>query len=375
MAGLYVHIPFCRRACHYCNFHFSTGLQGRSPMVEALRQELHLQQDYLGGAPLASVYLGGGTPSVLETKDLVALFSTIAALHTVLPEAEITLEANPDDLTREKLADLKAYTPVNRLSIGIQSFHQHDLAWMNRAHDAQQAHQCLEWAHAAGFDNLTLDLIYGAPTTSDADWEMNVQTMLDYRVPHFSAYCLTVEEGTALAHFVKKGKSAPVDEERAARQFAHLVEASAAAGYEHYEISNFAQPNQYARHNTAYWQGDAYLGIGPSAHSFNGTSRQWNVANNVQYRDAIAAGRVPFEREYLTPAQRYNEYVMTSLRTQWGCDRQKVAALGADFLAQLDAAAAPYLSQGLLARRDQLYLLTPAGKFLADGIAADLFVT
>lgn len=374
MPGLYLHIPFCRRACHYCNFHFSTGLQGRGPMVTALQQELSLQRDYLGGQALTSIYLGGGTPSVLETADLITLFDTITALYKVLPNAEITLEANPDDLTKEKLYELQAYTPINRLSIGIQSFHDHDLVWMNRAHQAKAAHQCLDWARAAGFDNLTIDLIYGAPTTSDADWAANVQTMLQYAIPHFSAYCLTVEQGTALSHFVKKGKSEPIDEERAARQFIHLVDTATAAGYAHYEISNFARPPHYAQHNTAYWQGDVYLGIGPSAHSFNGISRQWNVAHNVRYRDAVMAGQIPFEIEYLTPQQRYNEYVMTALRTQWGCNVEKIGTIDKHFVDHLEAAAQPYLVQGLLERRADVYYLTAAGKLLADGIAADLFL-
>ncbi len=374
MAGLYLHIPFCRRACHYCSFHFSTVLRLKPALLQAVLSELEMQRDYLNGAPLCSIYLGGGTPSLLEVAELVALFERIAALFEITPEAEITLEANPDDLTAEWLSDLRQYTPVNRLSIGIQSFFEEDLRWMNRAHDADQALRCIPEAQAIGFNNLTIDLIYGLPESSDDRWAENVRMALSFGVPHMSCYSLTVEEGTALAHFIRKGKSRPVNEEAAARQFEHLMDAAEQYGYEHYEISNFALPNRYAQHNSAYWFGQPYLGIGPSAHSFNGISRQWNIANNALYIKAIREGFVPAEREFLTLAQRYNEYVMTRLRTMWGCDLADVAdKFGAPFTEHFERQVQRFVAADQVSVFDGNYRLTRAGKLLADYIAAELF--
>lgn len=370
---LYFHIPFCKQACHYCNFHFSTSLRQKDALLDALLRELDLQRDYLAGAELVTVYFGGGTPSLLKISDLERIFEKIETLHRVAPGAEITLEANPDDLTADYLRDLRRYTPVNRLSIGVQSFSADDLRWMNRAHDVAQAHESLRAARAAGFDNLTLDLIYGAPTTSDEQWRENLRQVFDAGIPHLSCYCLTVEAGTALAHFVRKGQSPPVDEERAARQFDDLLDAAEKAGYEHYEISNFALPGQYARHNTSYWLGEPYLGVGPSAHSFDGGSRQWNVANNARYIHALAAGEIPFERESLSPEQRYNELVMTGLRTQWGVDLARLDALGPVFAPHFERVAQPFLANGMMLREGRAFRLTREGKFLADGIAAELF--
>ncbi len=344
-------------------------------MVSAILKELEIQRDYLGGAELSSVYFGGGTPSLLETKELEQIFEKINALHRLAPDAEITLEANPDDLGAEKLRDLKNYTPVNRLSIGIQSFSDEDLRWMNRAHSAAHAHASLRDTLATGFNDLTVDLIYGAPTTTDAQWAENLRLVLEYNIQHLSCYCLTVEEGTALGAFVRKGQQPPVDEEKAARQFEYLMATAAGHGYEHYEISNFALPGRYARHNSSYWSGESYLGVGPSAHSFDGRSRQWNIANNALYIKALSENRVPFEREVLTPGQRYNEYVMTSLRTMWGADLTKIRDLDALFVAHFERSAQVFLKEGTMERSGEIYRLTRAGKFLADGIAAELFMT
>jgi oxygen-independent coproporphyrinogen-3 oxidase len=373
MPGIYLHIPFCKQACHYCNFHFSTSLRSKPAMVESLLRELALQRDYLGGAGLSSIYLGGGTPSLLDTGELVQLFEAIYRLHPVDAHAEITLEANPDDLSAEKLAELKAHTPVNRLSIGIQSFADADLRWMNRAHSAAEAHASLELALKAGFGDLTIDLIYGAPPTSDAQWQENVRIALDLGIPHLSCYCLTVEDRTALGAFVRKGQEQPVDENKAIRQFEYLMEAAEAAGYEHYEISNFALPGRFARHNSSYWQGEHYLGVGPSAHSFNGVSRQWNLANNALYIKAIQENKVPFEQEVLTPAQRYNEYVMTGLRTIWGCDLSHIRDIGDQFAAYFTATVGQFLETGMMVQTEDRYKLSRQGKFLADRIAAELF--
>lgn len=343
-------------------------------MIEALQRELALQQAYLSHAPLGSIYLGGGTPSLLSTDELVQLFETIQRLHHILPGAEVTLEANPDDLSHEKLSELRLYTPVNRLSIGIQSFQDDDLVWMHRAHNAQEAHACLRDAAALGFQDLTIDLIYGSPGTSDAQWAENLRQLFDYGIPHFSSYCLTVEEGTALNHFVKKGKAAPVDEAQAIRQFDYLMEASANAGYDHYEISNFALPGRYARHNSNYWRGVPYLGIGPSAHSFDGHSRQWNIANNALYIKSVEAGQVPCEREILSPEQRYNEYIMTALRTIWGVDPTQLAGISPAFEARFTVDIQTFVQNGSVESVHGVYRLTKAGKFLADRIAMELFI-
>ena len=371
--SLYLHIPFCKQACHYCNFHFSTSLRSKPALVAALLRELELQRDYLGRAELQSIYFGGGTPSLLDLDELEQLFTKIYSLHRVADDVEITLEANPDDLNPDVLRSWRAHTPINRLSIGIQSFFDVDLQWMNRAHTAAHARACLENAAAAGFQDLSIDLIYGAPTTPDAHWAENIRLALDAGVPHLSCYCLTVEEGTALAQFVRKGRSADVDEAQAVRQFEYLQEAAAARGYEHYEISNFALPGRYARHNTAYWQGKAYLGVGPSAHSFDGHSRQWNVANNARYVKALESGEIPFEWETLTPAQRYNEFVMTGLRTQWGCSESAIKTFGEPFAEYFLAEARRFLQDGTLEYRDGYYRLSRTGKALADRVASDLF--
>ena len=320
MAGIYIHIPFCRKACHYCNFHFSTSLKQKDELLAAILKEIEIQKKYLNTAEIETVYLGGGTPSVLSIKDLDILFKTLDTHFTIKDTAEITLEANPDDLSLDYLQELKQHSRINRLSIGIQSFSEEDLLWMNRAHNAIDAKACIEYAQDAGFDNLTVDLIYGAPTTSDEQWLKNMKTVFDYDIPHISCYALTVEKDTALHNLVKKGKMPPIDEEKSARHFEMLMFEMKRFGYLHYEISNFAQPNHFARHNSNYWLGVPYLGLGPSAHSFDGTSRQWNIANNAVYIKSLNDNKVPFERENLTPAQRYNEYVMTTLRTIWGSD-------------------------------------------------------
>jgi oxygen-independent coproporphyrinogen-3 oxidase len=374
MAGIYLHIPFCKQACHYCNFHFSTSLRQKDAMLEALLLELELQRDYLGGQPLGSIYLGGGTPSLLTVGELNRLFEAVHRLHHVAPDAEITLEANPDDLTRERLRDLRDHSPVNRLSIGIQSFGDEDLRWMNRAHNARHARQCLDEALGADFRDLTIDLIYGAPTTSDAQWAQNLELACQhYAVPHLSCYGLTVEEGTALGTWVRRGQQKPLSEEQSARQFEMLMATAAQHGYEHYEISNFARPGHRAKHNSNYWLGEPYLGIGPSAHAFDGHSRQWNIAHNAEYIKALQEGRVPFEREVLSPEQRYNEYVMTSLRTAWGVSPERLLDMGAPFLAHFEHAVAPFAEAGQVERHEGAYRLSTAGKFLADRITVALF--
>lgn len=371
MAGLYLHIPFCKQACHYCNFHFSTSLKLKDEMVAAICRELALQKDYLGGEPLETIYFGGGTPSLLGQRDLDLIFGEIFKHYPISAQPlEVTLEANPDDLIPLKIKELRQ-TPVNRLSIGVQSFSEEDLRFMNRAHNAAEALGCIQNAQQAGFENLSIDLIYGSPTTSHAQWAANLETVFNLKIPHLSSYCLTVEPKTALAHQIKKGQASPVDDEHGARQFEFLMKKTAAAGYEHYEISNLALPGHYSRHNTSYWQGKKYLGVGPSAHSFNGASRQWNVANNAKYLRGMEEGKLDFEIETLTPVQRYNEYVMTGLRTKWGCSLLKIKELG--FEAEFAEGAKQFLEDGTMEREGDIFRLTQAGWFLADGIAAELF--
>lgn len=371
MSGIYIHIPFCKQACHYCDFHFSTSMKLKGELINALLTELELRSGYLKENELSSIYFGGGTPSLLTQEELKAVFDKIRQLFSIKENAEITLEANPDDLSEEKIKMLRQ-TPVNRLSIGIQSFSDEDLRFMNRAHNSKEAHRCIEWAQKYGFENLTVDLIYGSPTTSDEQWIENIDRLFKYDIPHLSCYCLTVEPKTALAHFVRTGKAADVDDDQASRQFNMLMEKMEAQGYEHYEISNFAKPGRHAIHNSNYWRGEAYLGIGPSAHSYNGQSRQWNVANNSKYIKTIGEGVVPFEKEDLSPEQRYNEYVMTGLRTKWGVELERINPAFRDhFLSE----AAPYLEAGKMEKNGEAFILTRAGKHLADRIAMELFLS
>ena len=379
MPGLYLHIPFCRQACSYCNFHFSTGARGHDEMVAAIAAEIGRRHGELPAGPWESIYFGGGTPSLLTPKHVTALLDAAAAARAIAPGAEITLEANPDDLSEATLAAL-ARTPVNRLSIGVQSFREPDLRYMRRAHDARQAVASIARAQAAGFDALTIDLIYGTPGLRDEAWLANLRRAIDFGLPHLSAYALTVEPRTALAHDIRAGRSLPVDEEQAARQMELLVDTLQAAGYEHYEVSNFALPGRRAVHNGNYWRGRPYLGVGPSAHSFDGArERSWNVANNALYVRAIEAGELPVERERLTDADRYNELLMTGLRTSWGVSDAALeglglASAGLSFRQNFLRDAGPLLRDGLLERHGDAYRLTRAGRMRADGISAGLFV-
>ena len=357
-------------------------------MVRALCTELELRKDYLKDSPLSSIYLGGGTPSLLSGTELEAIFERIYDNFEVEDSAEITLEANPDDMAEERLATLRR-SPVNRLSIGIQSFHDEDLVFMNRAHSAAEATACLGKALAAGFSNLTADLIYGAPTTSDGMWRENLQSIFSYGLPHLSCYALTVEPKTALAHGIRKGHLPPISEDKAAGQLEILMDMAAAAGYEQYEISNFAKPGWRARHNSSYWLGSPYLGIGPSAHSYDGRHRQWNIAHNQKYirgmRELLGMANSKhgrntylnmegqlFEREALSAQDRYNEYVLTRLRTVYGC---QVADMPEPYRTYFLDNIRPLISRGLVEEKEGVYRLSREGKLLADYIARELFFT
>jgi oxygen-independent coproporphyrinogen-3 oxidase len=374
LAGLYLHIPFCKQACHYCDFHFSTSLKHKEPLLAALSKELYLRRDELATQTVESIYIGGGTPSLLAGKELATLLTHIDRYYAVSPEAEITLECNPDDLSAQKINDLSAL-PINRLSIGIQSFNQADLTLMNRAHSAEEATKSLALA-LRKFDNITIDLIYGIPHMSAQQWQSNLDMAFDFGVPHLSAYALTVEERTALHHFIQKGSLAPLEETRALQHFEMLMEAADKQGLIHYEISNFGKEAYLSKHNTAYWQRKPYMGVGPSAHSFNGHQRSWNIANNSRYIKAIQASVLPRETEILTQKDRFNERIMTGLRTVWGVSLSEIASdFGEQYQKELLKNAQVYMDQHLLLL-DETGQLTASNqaKFLIDGIASDLFV-
>ncbi len=373
MAGLYLHIPFCKQACHYCDFHFSTQQDGKGKMVEALCQELLLQKEYLEGEFIETIYFGGGTPSLLSCHELEKLLKSIRANHHVEAK-EMTLEANPDDLTTENLLRLKELG-INRLSIGIQSFDDHILRFLNRPHTSQDAIKGYDQARKTGFANLSLDLIYAVPGQPHEAWKKNIERAIALMPEHISAYSLTIEEKTVFGNRQKKGKFLAEKDEVAATQMEMLIDLLGGAGYEHYEISNFCKPGFHSKHNSSYWQQKKYLGIGPSAHSYNGTSRQFNIPNNSLYIRSIEQGKVHFEKEVLSRANKINEYVLTTLRTAWGCNIDYLKnEFDHDLLQESTSVLHLFFANGLLEKRDQLLLLTPKGKLLADKIAAALFV-
>jgi oxygen-independent coproporphyrinogen-3 oxidase len=376
MAGIYLHIPFCKQACYYCDFHFSTTMRLKDDFVKALLDEIKLQKDYLDDEPIKTIYFGGGTPSLLTYDNLMEILDTIFATYIIGVNPEITLEANPDDLSLMKLKELSK-TPINRLSIGVQSFFDEDLRFMNRVHNANEAIKSIKYAQDVGLDNLTIDLIYGTPTLSYDNWKKNLETAFSLEIPHLSCYCLTIEPKTALADFIKKGKTPNVDEQMCASQFEIMLELMEKNGYEQYEISNFCKDERYSKHNSAYWLKENYLGLGPSAHSFNGNSRQWNIANNSLYIESISKGIIPQEKEILTIAQQFNEYILTSLRTKWGVNIYRVekdfgGEIKSTFMKQVNE----YIDKGLLVLDDkkEVVLLTKEGKLLADNITSDLFL-
>jgi oxygen-independent coproporphyrinogen-3 oxidase len=376
MAGIYIHIPFCKQACYYCNFHFSTSRGNNHEMVEALLREIVLQKDFFAGTgdTISSIYLGGGTPSLLEIAEIASLMGSLRKHFRVAEDAEVTLEANPDDISPANL-QLWKRSGINRLSIGVQSFFDEDLRSLNRAHNAAQALTSLQQAQEAGFGNMSADLIYGIPGLSDERWQENIGRMTALGLPHLSCYALTVEPHTALDHMIRTGKYPAVGDAQAARQFGQLTAILETAGYEHYEISNFALPGRRSQHNSSYWQGKPYLGIGPSAHSFTGESRQWNVASNAGYVKSIRDGEVPFTREILTPSMQLNEYIMTSLRTMEGCDLGQVEERwGREQRDRLRLESQKFIGQGQIRAEGNILVLTGQGKLFADGIAAALFI-
>lgn len=376
MAGIYVHIPFCKKACHYCNFHFSTNLSGKNEMVRALLSEIEMQQDYLEHQIIDTIYFGGGTPSLLDTSELTQILDAIGKNFTFSSTPmEITLEANPDDISTEKILEWKK-AGINRLSIGIQSFFEEDLSFMNRGHNALQAERCIQIAQDAGISNLSIDLIFGFPLLSDEKWKHNIERVFEFKIPHVSCYGMTVEPKTALASFIEKGKVLPLDQEQSAKQYEFLIECLTENGFEHYEISNFALPGFEAVHNSNYWSGQYYLGIGPSAHSYNGISRQWNVANNAKYMQSLQQGLSFQEIEILSRTQVINESIMVQLRTSKGIDLKHLTAkMSSDEASTFQLQAEIFKAQNHLIECNQHLVLTKSGKMLADYLSSMLFVS
>lgn len=372
MSGIYIHIPFCKQACHYCDFHFSTSLKKKDELIQALVTEIELRKEEFANNTVETIYFGGGTPSLLSNEELLLLIASVHENYQVTENPEITLEANPDDLTNQRIKDL-ANTPINRLSIGVQSFFQEDLKLMNRAHNVLEAKESLSVA-TRYFDNISVDLIYGIPGSSNERWHENIKTVLSYGVPHISSYALTVEPKTALASFIEKGIIDNVDDELAQQQFHILIDELEAHGFMHYELSNFGKKGYLSKNNSAYWQGKPYLGIGPSAHSFNGDQRSWNVNNNSRYINALQKGELSSTIETLSLNDKYNELVMTGLRTIWGVSIGHIANIfGATYKNYLLAQAQKHINEHLLYIEDDILKVSKKGKFLSDGIASDLF--
>ncbi|MFD2588536.1 radical SAM family heme chaperone HemW [Croceitalea marina] len=373
MAGIYIHIPFCKQACHYCDFHFSTQMGKKETMINALSKEIALRKSEFENETVETIYFGGGTPSVLEVSEIEKLVAAVYDNYRVIDKPEITLEANPDDLSEDKIVSFSE-SPINRLSIGVQSFFEEDLKLMNRAHNANEAEQCIQQAKKH-FQNISIDLIYGMPNMTNERWKENIDKAISFQIPHISSYALTVEPKTALANFVKKGLVKPVEDEVAQEHFHILNNTLTEAGYSCYEISNFGKPGYFSKNNSAYWQQKKYIGIGPSAHSFDGIRRGWNINNNPKYIKAITNGELPMEEEVLSKTDKYNEYIMTGLRTIWGVSLLKVVEeFGNKYKEYLLQQADKYIEQHLLYLDDDTLLATKKGKFLADGIASDLFM-
>lgn len=373
MSSIYIHIPFCKQACHYCDFHFSTNMGKKEEMVGTLIKELELRKTEFANEEVRTIYFGGGTPSVLDISEIDRILDAVQFHYRVVAEPEITLEANPDDLSKEKIRELSA-SPINRLSIGIQSFFEADLKMMNRAHNAQEAEECIALA-TEFFNNVSIDLIYGIPGMTDERWLANIERALAFNIPHISSYALTVEPKTALRVFIDKGLIPPVDDGSAADHYQILCKRLKEAGFINYEFSNFGKPGFFSQNNMAYWQGKKYMGIGPSAHSYDGTRRGWNIGNNTKYIKLIAQDILPMETEVLSDIDRYNEHIMTGLRTIWGVSLERIKTdFGPEFHSYLLQQAEGKIRKNLLHREGDRLSISPKGKFLSDGIASDLFM-
>ena len=374
MASIYIHIPYCKQACTYCDFHFRIAQNDKEEMLKSIKKEIKLRQSYLIGNSISSIYFGGGTPSILNKEEIKSVINTIYNNFRIDPDAEITLECNPDDLDKKKLLELKKIG-INRLSIGIQSFDDSNLKFMNRSHNAKEALSCIQYAKEAGFDNITIDLIYGLPNQSNENWKKNLAKMLSLDIQHFSAYSLTVEPKTKLKHLIDKNLVTPLDDKITVKHFKTLVEIADENNFIHYEISNFGKEGFFSNHNSAYWKNKHYLGVGPSAHSFNGSSRQWNVASNKQYIEKVNENDSYFEMEQLSNTQQYNEYIFTALRTIWGVELDYINnQFGQEALNYFKKQVINWENKGKIKQQNNNFTLTEKGKIFADTIAADLFI-
>ena len=374
MASIYIHIPYCKQKCNYCNFHFRIAQNDKKEILKSIKKEILTRQPYLNGAKISSIYFGGGTPSILNTEEIKSLINTIYINFKIDTEAEITIECNPDDLDKKKLLGLKKIG-INRLSIGIQSFDDADLKFMNRSHSAEEALSCIQTAKGVGFKNITIDLIYGLPEQSNENWKKNLEQMLTLDIQHFSAYSLTVEPKTKLKHLIDKKVVTPLDDKIIVEHFDTLLEIASENNFVHYEISNFGKEGFFSKHNTAYWKNRHYLGVGPSAHSFNGSSRQWNIASNKQYIKKVNKDESYFKLEQLSNTQQYNEYIFTALRTIWGVEVGYIDnQFGQGALNYFKKKIINWENKGKIERENGAYTLTKQGKLYADAIASDLFI-
>jgi len=373
MAGLYIHIPFCRKACHYCNFHFSTSLQNAQEVLKAIETEIALRSSEVE-EEIKTIYFGGGTPSLIDVNAIESILNQIGKHFVIHQDAEITLEANPDDINKIKATSWKEIG-INRFSLGIQSFEDDYLQWMNRAHNASQCFAAIDIIRETGFENFSIDLIYGTPGQTKEGWIKDLQTAIDLKIPHLSCYALTIEEKTALHHLIEKGVKEGVSPDEQAERFQLLMELSSSAAYHHYEISNLALTGFESKHNSAYWEGIPYLGIGPSAHSYDGKIRKWNIANNMIYTNGILNNSPQFEEELLSDNDQFNEYCMTAIRRSKGIEKQKIILLGGNNrLLAMNEMIKPYIKSGKVIEDHDGWKLTNEGKFFADGIAASLFI-
>jgi oxygen-independent coproporphyrinogen-3 oxidase len=373
VSGLYIHIPFCRQACNYCDFHFSTSLQNKEALVKSLVAELEQRSDYLKDKRIETIYFGGGTPSLLSEREAFIILEKIYKLYDVSRDAEVTLECNPDDLSEEKLKELKRLE-INRLSIGLQSFNEDELVWMNRAHTAKESEASVKRSQDRGFENITIDLIYGSKFSNLRNWKSTLDKAIALEVKHISSYNLTIEEKTRLGHDVKQKKEVAIDDELSSEMFLEMIDRLGKSGFIHYEISNFGKEGFFSIHNSNYWKGKHYLGLGPSAHSFDGVSRQWNIANNAIYIKKVTEGKGYFEKETLTETERFNEYMLIALRTMWGIDLNYLKTnFDTKLVKHFLQAAERFIQDGSIAVKESFYTLTEKGKLLADRIAGDLF--
>lgn len=374
MAGIYIHIPFCKKICHYCDFHKELLSEKADDLLKAMEREIALQENYLEGEVIETIYFGGGTPSVLSTEKIGSLYETVKKHNPVEKEVEITLEANPDDLDSSYLTGLRSIG-INRISIGVQSFHDDELKILNRRHTAQQALESIRKSNRAGFQNISIDLMYGIPGTDSRKLERSIDLTRKEPVCHISAYHLTIEPGTEFANLLKKGKLQLMEEDESVDQFRALIEKLESYGFIHYEISNFCRDGYFSKHNTNYWKQKRYLGIGPSAHSFNGSSRQWNVSNNHTYIESITRKKIPYTKEVLDQKSRYNDYILTSLRTMWGADLKYIEEAfskeARDYCVSLSNR---FIDYGMLDRKDDSLILTQQGKFISDNIISELLM-